>query len=53
MAEILQFLTQQAHKVQAAKQSVPQHRENFGDYEMHDEDYRLPLGKLKKEGGDM
>jgi DNA polymerase delta subunit 2 len=52
MAEILQFLTQHAHRLQVQKQS-PLIRPNISDYEMVNNGYRLPLGKLKHEGGDM
>lgn len=51
MADILQYLTQQAHKAQLVKQTLT--RPAIGDYEMQDNEYRLPLGKMKAEGGDV
>ena len=51
MAEILQFLTQHAHKLKAEQGQL--HRAETNDYKMQNELYRLPLNKLKAEGGDM
>jgi hypothetical protein len=57
MAEILKFLTQEAHKSKAkeAEKAAPARatRTCINDYRMLNEAYRLPLGKQKIEGGDM
>jgi hypothetical protein len=44
MAEILQFLTQHAHKLKAEKELL--NRAAINDYKAQNELYRLPLKKL-------
>ena len=48
MADIRQWLKQQAHIERAG---VEMHRESIHDYKMLNSEFKLPLGKLKEEGG--
>ena len=50
MADIYEWLQQSAH-VEKAKQEMV--RTSAHDYMMHNTDFKLPLGKLKDQGGDM
>ena len=51
MADIYKWLQQTPH-IEKAKQEMMT-RESLQDYLMKDTEYKLPLGKLKDQGGDM
>ena len=54
MADIQQFLIQSAHKEKAARERTRvQQREAIADYVADNAAFKLPLGKLQAEGGDM
>ncbi len=53
MAEILEFLRQSAHVTKAKQASKQLTRPCDDRYEFKNESFRLPLGKIKSEGGEM
>ena len=51
MADILSFLKQSAQTKAKTTRTIT--RPSESDYEFQNDDYRLPLGKTKEQGGDM
>ncbi len=52
MADLTQYLVQAAHKERASKRQTYE-RESIADYVADNNAFKLPLGKLKAEGGVM
>lgn len=56
MADIQEYLIQAVHKEQAAREAArqaSQQRESISDYVSDNLAFKLPLGKIKSDGGDM
>jgi len=56
MADIQQYLIQAAHQEKARQEQqrlATCERESIADYKADNQMFKLPLGKLKEQGGDM